>query len=127
MLMISARDDVDAYGVVTDPGVHRLAFDQLGPGEGFYLELGNVTHRWLGGDTSLLGSADAVRRPPAAAWKHTPSGPERRRRTPAQQSAQSRDAMAPEGEEEDPASEKKARVASAELEATRSRTLSRRR
>ena len=30
VLMISARDDVDAYGVVTDPAIRHLAFDRLG-------------------------------------------------------------------------------------------------
>jgi hypothetical protein len=66
VLMISARDDVDAYGVITDVGLRHQAFDALVSGDDFYLELNSATHRWLEGVTTDLNSPDTVaRRPPA--------------------------------------------------------------
>jgi hypothetical protein len=50
VLMISARDDVDAYGVVGDAAIRHRAFDEIGAGdEDYYFELGGASHRWLSG------------------------------------------------------------------------------
>ena len=121
MLMISARDDIDTYGVVTDPRVRHLAFDRLGPGLSYFLELGHATHRWLGGDTSLLGGGDAARR--VAPSPGAPNGGSQRRRRGPGAAGENRDGMAPESDDEDPVSEKAAKAAHAEQEAARSRAL----
>ena len=122
VLMISARDDVDAYGVVSDPAIRHLAFDRLGPGEHYYFELGSVTHRWLEGDIQSALAPDAARRAAPGSWHDAPQGPGDRRR----RGGDARDSMAPESDEEDAANsaEKKARLqARAGQEAVRARSL----
>jgi len=121
MLMISGRDDVDAYGVVTDPRERHLAFDRLGPGPSYFLELGHANHRWLGGDTSPLGGGETARRP-APPPGEPGGGTQRRRRGPGG-GGENRDGMAPESDDEDPASEKAAKAVHAEQEVVRSRAL----
>jgi hypothetical protein len=104
--MISARDDVDAYGVVTDPSIRHLAFDRLGGGENTYLELGSATHRWLGGAVVLSAAPEATPRPRPLAADDGPGAPGSRRR----KAGAGRDDMAPEGEDEDAIADRKARV-----------------
>jgi hypothetical protein len=49
MLMVSSPNDVDAYGVVADPALRRIAFARAAPGDAYFLELSPVSHRWLAG------------------------------------------------------------------------------
>lgn len=120
VLMISARDDVDAYGVVTDPSIRHLAFDRLGAGDNTYFELGTATHRWLGGAVVLAAVPEATPRQRPIAGDDGPVGPGGRRR----KAGPGRDDMAPETEDEDSVAERKARAASrAEQALARSRAL----
>jgi len=120
VLMISAREDVDAYGVVSDPSVRHLAFDRLGKGDNFYLELDNASHRWLSGATvpAPLGEPPA-RRPAGAAGADGERGRKRGAGGP------QHDNMAPGDDEDDPLQEKGARADAvrAELEKSRKRDL----
>ncbi len=125
VLMISARDDVDAYGLVTDATQRRQAFDRLGPGEAWYLELGAVSHRWLAGEMLSTAGAEGPHRPPGPV-RADGDGPERRRKGPlaVPGAAGARDSMAPEGEDEDGPVDKKAmQAARLEMAAARSRAL----
>lgn len=70
VLMVSAPEDIDAYGVVTDAGVRRLAFDRLGSGEGYYLQIDGVTHHWLEGYESVQQDLPAL-----AHERQSPEGP----------------------------------------------------
>jgi hypothetical protein len=68
VLMVSSRDDIDAYGVVIDVALRHHAFDQLMSGDDDYLEFASATHRWLSGADAgpgLPGEA-GVRHAPAA-------------------------------------------------------------
>ncbi len=106
VLMISSSQDTDAYGVVTDPSVRRLAFDQLGEGDDFYLELAAVSHRWLSGYPPAAPAASGA--PARPMFQQALEG---RNRGP-QQKGQPRDSMAPGGEEEETPEEKSAHNAS---------------
>ena len=120
VLMISARDDVDAYGVVTDAAVRRLAFDRLGSGDDTYFELGSATHRWLGGAVVLSAVPEATPRPRPLAADEGPAGPGGRGRN----AGHGHDEMAPEREDAESVADRKARAASrAERVAAASRTL----
>jgi hypothetical protein len=61
-LMVSARDDIDAYGVITDVSLRHLAFDRLGTGDDYFFELGTASHRWLGGVTGSSSSTEVTGR-----------------------------------------------------------------
>jgi hypothetical protein len=118
VLMISSRDDEDAYGVVTDPLIRHLAFDRLAGTDDYYFELGAATHRWLGGAVVLADAPENTPRPRAIMSDEAAQGGRRRKPGAA------RDSMAPEGDDEDSPAEKKARIASrADLIAARSRAL----
>ncbi len=111
VLMISARDDIDAYGLVTDARARHRAFDRLGPGEAWYLELGDVSHRWLAGEMLPTAGTDASHRAPGSGRADT--GPERRRRGPQPPpgAGGTRDGMAPEGDDEESPADRKAQLA----------------
>lgn len=117
VLMISARDDVDAYGVITDASLRRLAFDRLGPGDDYYLELASATHRWLAGVVRApeggeqRGTRRAAFRPDDPAARRAPGS--------------ARDSMAPGGEEDDSSPDKAAKNTArlAQIEKERSRVL----
>jgi hypothetical protein len=119
-LMISARDDVDAYGVVSDPSVRHRAFDRLGSGDNYYFELASATHRWLGGAVVLTAAPEYTPRPRPIAADDAAPGPGGRRQKP----ASGRDDMAPQGDEEESPADKKTRLASrTELVQARGRAL----
>jgi len=120
VLMISSRDDVDAYGVITDLSLRHLAFDRLGNGENYYLELGSATHRWLEGVVGPpAGGEPSVRRPVPF------SEVERKGKRGGSAPAPARDAMAPGGDDEDTQPDKSAHSAAvrAEMIKARSRTM----
>lgn len=121
VLMISSRDDVDAYGVVTDAAVRRLAFDRLGAGKDYFLEIGTATHRWLGGQVQMQGSPEATPRRPSMMADESPERRARHGVNPGQAS----DAMAPGGDDEELTPEKRAKLTASreELEKARSRAL----
>jgi hypothetical protein len=108
MLMISAHDDIDGYGVITDASVRHLAFDRLGSGDDYFFELATASHRWLSGITaSLQTAADAATRRAPVFADEAPSKRGRGGRD-------SREGVAPMGDDEDLAPD-----ASAKLAATR--------
>lgn len=107
-LMISARDDVDAYGVVSDIAIRHLAYDRLGAGDNYYLELASATHRWLGGAVVLTAPPESTPRQRPVAGDDAAPGPGGRRQKP----PSGRDDMAPQGEDEDTPADRKARLAS---------------
>ena len=112
VLMISAREDIDSYGVITESALRHLAFDRLGKGDNFYLELAHASHRWLAGvvEAPVTGDATPAHRaaPVAGEAEHGP-----RRGGNAQ-----RDAMAPgEGDDDDPLQEKSSRALAAQAAA----------
>jgi len=120
VLMISSRDDVDAYGVVTDPSIRHLAFDRMVGGDSTYFELGSATHRWLAGAVVSSAAAEAAPRPRMMFDEGEHGSPVGRRG----KQGSGRDDMAPESEDEESATDRKARVASvADQTAARSRTL----
>jgi len=120
VMMISAVDDVDAYGVVTDPAIRHLAFDRLVGVDDYYFELGVATHRWLGGAVVLADAPEATPRARPMMSDEVSGGQNRGRRKP----GSARDDMAPQGDDEDTAAEKKARTASRlDMLAARSRAL----
>lgn len=118
VLMVSSADDVDAYGVITDPAVRRLAYDRLGAGEAHYLELGSAAHRWLSGHAL---SSSGIDQPPA----HRPAMMEdeamerRRRHIPAQPDAS--DTMAP-GDDEDMTPAKRAQMTASREQMVKARS-----
>jgi len=117
VLMISARDDVDAYGVITDATLRRLAFDRLGNGDDYYFELGSATHRWLCG---------LVEPPPGGeSTAHRTTAFENDRAGKRGLKGGQADTMAPGGDEDDQSQDKSARNAAtrAEMEKARSRAL----
>jgi hypothetical protein len=125
--MVSSRDDVDAYGVVSDPSVRRLAYDRLaqldgiGRGQDFFLELGTATHRWLCGQVQIQGASEPpTRRAPMMADEMPDA---RKRRAPGVPGGS--DAMAPGGLDDDLTPEKRASLKASreELERARSRVL----
>lgn len=119
VLMISSRDDIDADGIVTDTSLRRLAFDRLGAGNDYYLELASATHRWLGGALHAPPNVE----PPA----HRPTAPLADTEHPGKggTTAAAREAMAPDSEEFESPAEKSAHSAAAreELVKARSRAL----
>ncbi|SPE26549.1 exported hypothetical protein [Burkholderiales bacterium] len=119
VLMISARDDVDAYGVIKDPSLRRLAFDRLGDGDNYYFELGSATHRWLGGTIGPAASGEPAPRHAPAPFN------EGDRKNKRGGTAAPRDAMAPGGDDEETSPDKSASNAAlrAELVKARSRAL----
>jgi hypothetical protein len=120
VLMISSRDDVDAYGVVTDTAIRHLAFDRLGAGDNYYLELASATHRWLGGAVVLTASPENTPRARSVLADDEAPGPGGRRQKP----PSGRDDMAPQGEEDEtPAARKARQDARLELAQARSRAL----
>lgn len=63
ILMVSSPNDVDAYGVVADPALRRIAFERATPGDAYFLELSPVSHRWLAGIAAdQLNSPEAIAR-----------------------------------------------------------------
>jgi hypothetical protein len=111
VLMISAREDVDPYGVVTDMAVRHRAFDRLGQGENYYFELGSATHRWLGGVPPAPSSAPAPGPRPAAA--NRTEGGDRRSRGGDARRGSAGDSMAPESDDDDAGADKNAHGAAA--------------
>ncbi len=120
VLMISSRDDVDAYGVITDVSLRHLAFDDLVSGDDYYLELGSASHRWLGGIT-----ADQQNSPEAMA-RRTPTF-----REPSVSNARKRsggsgsDGVAPEDEDLPPEATAKLAASRKEREAQAAKARSR--
>ena len=121
VLMVSAHDDVDAYGVTTDISLRHLAFDRLSSGDDYFFELGAASHRWLSGlAATQQGIAEAVQRRPA----FIDETPNKRGRGGA-----TRDNVAPLGDDEDQPPEASAALAAtraerdAQLARTRSRLL----
>ncbi len=129
VLMISARDDTDAYGLVADVAVRHRAFDQLGPGPAWYLELAAVSHRWLAGELLPTAGAEAPHRAGGPNLAQSPDAPPDRRRSDSRRAAKgvaARDAMAPETDEEEAPVDKKALLAArTEMALARSRALTR--
>jgi len=74
VLMISSRDDVDAYGVITDVALRHQAFDRLAGGDDYYLEFASASHRWLAG----VAPAAAAEAPVHRASPARQSGPPNR-------------------------------------------------
>ncbi len=120
VLMVSSRDDVDAYGVVSDPTVRHLAFDRLGDGTDYFLEIGTATHRWLAGQVQLQGAPEAT---PHRAAMMADEQDRRTRHVPG--AGQASDAMAPGGEDDELTPEKRAKLTASreEMEKMRSRVL----
>jgi hypothetical protein len=112
VLMISARDDIDAYGVITDTTLRRLAFDRLGNGDDYYLELGSATHRWLCG---------LVEPPAGEATTHRTTAFENDRAGKRGLKGGQADTMAPVGDEDDQTQDKRARNAASRAEAEKAR------
>ncbi len=120
VLMISSADDIDADGIITDTSLRRVAFDRLGQGDDYYFELASATHRWLGGVISPASATEPAHHPAAP-----PSSGERKGKQRGSGSA-SRDAVAPDSEEDDTSPDKSTptpAAARAELEKARSRAL----
>ncbi len=109
VLMISAREDIDDYGLVTDPIARHKAFDALKPGQNLFLELPDASHRWLAG---IAPSASAPGLGADSAHRSAPMSPQepgsRRGR-----SGTMREGVAPSSDEEEPTPEQKARSAAA--------------
>lgn len=119
VLMISSADDIDADGIITDPSLRRVAFDRLGEGDDYYFELASATHRWLAGAITPATTAEPARRPAAPS-----AGGDRRGKQRGGASA-TRDAVAPDTEEDDTLPDKSSHTpaAQAEMEKARSRTM----
>lgn len=117
-LMISSADDIDADGIITDTSLRRLAFDRLGQGDDYYFEMATASHRWLGGAITPAAAAEPAHH--AAA----PLGSGDRKGKRGGGSA-TRDAVAPDTEEDDTLPDKSAHTAAAraELEKARSRAM----
>jgi len=94
VLVASAANDVDDYGVVTDPAVRRLAFDRFPASDGFYLEIESASHRWMAGHAETPPPLEQPRRPAAAG--DSQQDPRKKGRNAA---AARRDNVAPENEE----------------------------
>jgi len=127
VLMISGPNDADAYGIVTDPSVRRLAFARLGPDRNgtssdYYLEMQYATHRWLGGlSAGLAGFGEP-------APKHSAPPPVLQGQGGVRDhQGQDKDDVSPGGDDDESTPEKKAQreAARAELIRTRSRDLTR--
>ena len=73
LMMVSSRDDVDAYGVVTSVTLRHAAFDRLSGGDDYFLELAATSHRWLSGVAPSQSNAEAAQRPRPAFADETPS------------------------------------------------------
>ena len=118
VLMISSADDIDADGIITDPSLRRTAFDRLGEGNDYYFELASATHRWLGGAITPPVTAEPTHRPAAPLASGDRKGKQRG-------GAGTRDAVAPDSDEDDTLPDKSAHTpaARAEMEKARSRAM----
>jgi hypothetical protein len=125
VLMLSSLNDADAYGIVTDPAVRRLAFARLGPdrqgaSSDYYLEMQRASHRWLEGLSAGLGGGGEPAPRRALPPPMTPGGI----RNP---QGLDKDDVSPGGDDDESTPEKKAQreAARAELVHAHSRELTR--
>lgn len=126
-LMISARDDLDAYGLVGDVSLRHLAFDRMGTGDDYYFEVATASHRWLGGVAESAPAAEGERRRMATGFGDVP--PNQRARSASRGGGA--EGVAPLGDDEDLPPEAAAKQAAnraereAQLAKARSRQLTR--